>query len=288
VVDPRRTRNIVVATIAFGIGDRQRRTFAMSTPSTCRRASSRPRIDRSPGATASRRSCDLFRVSRRRADTRELRVRSQTPTPEGESPSCSTTVRARGLRADCGFRFELSSRHDFGPLRAEAILTYGSELDGFPRAGHAVLCGPTACAGESRVGRRVRDLHFDARSRRLPAPRSLERQGRAHLDGAVRSGSRAGRKRERVVAALGYLGSNVSRADVRDVCSNRYPLLSSIRRPRDELRDRLAERFDRAISPRRSASESRRRLVEHERLPGVRRYVGYFANRTEPCGHCPF
>jgi len=275
-------RNVVVATIAFGMGiDKAdvRYVYHYNLPKGL--ASYSQEIGRA-GRDGEPSTCELFAC------------RDDVPTLENFSFGDTPTVEAiAGLLDDVfahadGEQFavaehQLSARHDVRPLVLKTILTY-LELDGFLEQGTPFYAGysvrPTSGEWEDVFGA------FDGdRAGFLRRVVASGREGRVWT--AIDPEAVPGEGRARVITALDYLEQRglveLKVADVRQ----RFTLL---RRPSslDDERNRLAERFDR-----RERSEAERiervvALVEHEGCQ-VQALVGYFGEElAEPCGHCTF
>lgn len=274
--------NIVVATIAFGMGiDKAdvRYVYHLNLPKGLESYSQE--IGRA-GRDGEPSICEL------------LACRDDIPTLENFAFGDTPTVEAiAGLLGDVfahaeGEQFtvsehELSVRHDVRPLVLKTVLTY-LELDGFLEQGTPFYAGYRV--RPARAGWDDVYATFDAdRAEFLRRVIASGKEGRVWT--GIDPDRVPGEERQRVVEALGYLEQQglveLKVADVRQ----RFSLL---RQPpsREELCDRLAERFDR-----RERSEAERiervvALVEHDGCQ-VQALVGYFGEaRPEPCGHCSY
>jgi ATP-dependent DNA helicase RecQ len=273
-------RNIVVATIAFGMGiDKAdvRYVYHYNLPKGLESYSQE--IGRA-GRDGEPSVCELFACGDD-VPTLENFAYGDTPTREAiEGVLDEVFVHEGGRRFDVS-EYELSARHDVRPLVLKTMLTY-LELDGFLQQGTPFYAGYSVrpAGGEWRD---VFDAFDETRGDFLRRVVESGKEGRTWV--AVDPAAVPGEDRERVVRALDYLEQRgLVELKVSDV-RQRFTLLA-LPDSRESVADSLAERFQRR--ERAEAGRVRRvlELVEHEGCQ-VQALVGYFGETlSKPCGHC--
>jgi len=278
--------NVVVATIAFGMGiDKAavRYVYHYNLPKGLESYSQE--IGRA-GRDGVASTCELFACVDD-VPTLENFAFGDTPTREAlASLTAEVFDRDAGAQFDVA-EYDLSTRHDVRPLVLKTILTY-LELEGFLRQGTPFYAG----YGIRPIGD---DTYDDAFARfdddrasflhRLIASGKTARVWTT-IDPEA-SAAELGEERGRIVAALDYLEHQgiveLKPADARQ----RYTLLQHPDAA-EALVDELVERFER-----RERAETARiaRVVALVTNDGcqVNALVGYFGEqRVDPCGHCSF
>jgi ATP-dependent DNA helicase RecQ len=278
-------RNVVVATIAFGMGiDKAavRYVYHYNLPKGLEAYSQE--IGRA-GRDGVASTCELFACADD-VPTLENFAFGDTPTRDALAGLVGEVfARDDGAQFDVA-EYALSTRHDIRPLVLKTILTY-LELEGFLRQGTPFYAGygvrPLAGSfDEAFAG--FDDGRADFLQRLIASGRTARVWTTIDPDASAEA---LGEDRSRIVAALDYLEQQglveVKPADARQ----RYTLLA---RPPSTtaLLDGLAERFER-----REQAETDRiaRVVSLVTNDGcqVNALVAYFGEeRVNPCGHCSF
>jgi ATP-dependent DNA helicase RecQ len=281
----RSDRNIVVATIAFGMGiDKAdvRYVYHLNLPKGLESYSQE--IGRA-GRDGEPSICELF-ACREDVPTLENFAYGDTPTREAIDGLLADVLAHPVGEQFAVSEYDLSSRYDVRPLVLKTILTY-LELDGYLDQGTPFYAGYAVCPVDGTFA----DVFagFDAaRADFLRRVVASGKEGRTWttIDPEA-SAAAIGEDRDRIVAALGYLEQQglveLKATDVRQ----RYTLNAQ---PASlaEAGDALAARFER-----REQSEAERiarvvALVTHGGCQ-VQSLVAYFGEtRAEPCGHCTF
>jgi len=278
-------RNVVVATIAFGMGiDKSdvRYVYHLNLPKGLESYSQE--IGRA-GRDGEPSVCELY-ACREDVPTLENFAYGDTPTREAiEGLLAEVLAHGEGEQFAIS-EYDLSSRHDVRPLVLKTILTY-VELDGYLTQGTPFYAGYAVRASGDSFDEVFAGFNAD-RADFLRRVLASGKTGRTWTTVDPEASAEAlGEERDRIVAALGYLEQQglveLKATDVRQ----RYTLLAP---PPSlaELGDALAARFDRREQ---AEAERIQRVVSLVTNDGcqVQALVGYFGEtRAEPCGHCTF
>jgi ATP-dependent DNA helicase RecQ len=278
-------RNVVVATIAFGMGiDKAdvRYVYHYNLPKGLESYSQE--IGRA-GRDGADSTCELFACP---DDVPALEnfAYGDTPTREALAGLFGEVFQHEPGAVFSISEYELSARHDVRPLVLKTILTY-LELEGLLRQGTPFYAGyrvrPLAGSFDD-----VADGFDPARADFLRRLVASGKEGRTWTTIAPdESAAVLGEERGRVVAALDYLEQRglveLKAADVRQ----RYTLVAL---PASEgaVLDRIAERLERREETETARVRRVLELVTHEGCQ-VQALVGYFGEaRAEPCNHCSY
>jgi ATP-dependent DNA helicase RecQ len=276
-------RNVVVATIAFGMGiDKAdvRYVYHYNLPKSLESYSQE--VGRA-GRDGEPSTCELLACPDD-VPTLENFAYGDTPTQQALAGLLAEILEhAEGAQFAVS-EYDLSVRHDVRPLVLKTVLTY-LELDGLLRQGTPFYAGyrlrPVTGSLDDVLAR------FDpARADFLRRVLATGKTGRSWTSIEPEAAAATlGEDRARIVNALDYLEQQglveLQAAEARQ----RYTLLA---RPAstEDLLGRLNERFERRERAETSRVGQVLALVTHEGCQ-VQELAAYFGEtRTEPCGHC--
>ncbi|HET8606045.1 MAG TPA: RecQ family ATP-dependent DNA helicase [Gaiellaceae bacterium] len=277
--------NVVVATIAFGMGiDKAdvRYVYHLNLPKGLE--SYAQEIGRA-GRDGAPSTCELFACPDD-VPTLENFAYGDTPTRDALAALLDEIfAHAPGEQFSVS-EYDLSNRHDVRPLVLKTVLTY-LELDGLLRQGTPFYAGYSLRPLRGTLDE-LADGFEGERADFLR--RVLDCGNAARVWTSIVPDDAAlvlGEERSRIVAALGYLEQEglveLKVAEPRQ----RYTALR-VPESRDALLDRLVERFEQRERAETERIERVLSLVVHAGCQ-VGALVGYFGEqREEPCGHCSF
>jgi ATP-dependent DNA helicase RecQ len=278
-------RNVVVATIAFGMGiDKAdvRYVYHLNLPKGLESYSQE--IGRA-GRDGVPSTCELFACAGD-IPTLENFAHGDTPTRDALAGLLEEVFAHDNGEQFAVAEHDLSSRHDVRPLVLKTVLTY-LELDGFLQQGTPFYAGYGLRPANGSIEEVIAAFDPD-RAAFLERVVASGKTGRiwTSIDPEA-SAAALGEERERIVAALGYLEQRGLVELKPSEARQRYTVRA---RPRsdDAVLDRLVERFEQREQAETTRIQRVVSLVTHDGCQ-VNQLVAYFGEeRVRPCGHCSF
>jgi ATP-dependent DNA helicase RecQ len=276
-------RNVVVATIAFGMGIDKADVRYVDHYNLPKSLESYSQEVGRAGRDGEPSTCELLACPDD-VPTLENFAYGDTPTRTALAGLLDEILEHEEGEQFAVSEYELSARYDVRPLVLKTVLTY-LELDGLLRQGTPFYAGYRLRPVDGSLDEVV-DRFDSARADFLRRVIAAGKTGRTWTSIDPEAVATAlGEERGRILAALEYLEQQglieLQAAEARQ----RYTLL---RRPAstEALLDQLTERFDRREQAETSRVGQVLALVTHDGCQ-VQELTAYFGeSRSEPCGHC--